>query len=41
MHQANIEGLLWTAMLDQRKFGQNTITYFSLNKITEIRSSRS
>ena len=26
--------------LDQREFGQNTITYFSLNKITEIRASR-
>ena len=26
--------------LDQREFGENTITYFSLNKITEIRASR-
>ena len=26
--------------LDQRESGENTITYFSLNKITEIRSSR-
>ena len=26
--------------LDQRELGENTITYFFLNKITEIRSSR-
>ena len=26
--------------LNQRKFGENTIMHFSLNKITKIRSSR-